>query len=1048
MNSEKVQGLPLSQCREALENLVSTFKVEDPLYPVTVIGPSVYANLSLRHRLARTGFANVRFMALPRLSELLGAPALSQEGRRPLTPILENAAVRAVAAEASGPLEAVKNHPATVRSLRNGFRSLRHASKEALVHLEGRGPLRKELVRLFGRFREHSRGYYDREDLAESAARAVGDGRASSAVADLGFIIFYLPRELTRGERDLIKALLAKGQGGVILGLSGDDTADAPVFAVGEMLGQEGLPQSGQIPPTTEENTRLLIAPDPHQEVRWAIRNTVKGAEEGVPFHRMAVLYRTSDPYAKLIGEELELTGIPAAGPASVTLAETAAGRTLLGLLKLAEGDLNRREVTDWLTGCPIKAPQKLGGDLNPSLWDAITKKAGVVQGLEQWSHRLQGYGEDLEQVARRGVDLGEITEARAEAMQAEARSTRVLKEFVEELYDRTRAPQEGSPWREFSRWAKFLLSQYLGSGEDLPQVEEGSLERVTQQLEELEGVDALEPAGTNLARFQEAVVEALKSSVGHVGTTGQGLFVGPVGVVTGMDFELVHIVGMTEGAFPPLTAEEPLLPDEDRQAAGGASEGLSLQRSRRAEERYAFLAALESGASRVLSFPQADPSAQRTNYPSQWFLEQASQLEDARLYTSSLLGLKERPWLTCVSSMEHLLTQAAEEGAADPHEYNLSLLWTWKGEGGRLADHPLVGGQVKDALEMREKRESRELSRWDGDLSQMPEEFKEEQVKRLFSPTSLERWAKCPFSYYLGSVLGIGNIEDPEEIFEISPLEKGLLIHQILEEFMGRVKQMGELPGPTQSWREKDRQLLREVALEAFQRAKARGVTGKEVIWQAVQEEILSDLDIFLREDLKVRSQLGLTPSLVEPEFGSGKDWPEVLLELEDGEVVRFRGMIDRVDGDAAGEEVVVIDYKTGRSGQYSALNKDAVDGGKRLQLPIYALAARGALGEKTKVKAVYWFISSRGGFSLRPESPMDLEVVEKRAKHAISTVIQGIRGGIFPANPGGGSSEGFGNCRNCDFNSLCPSRRDVHWDRKSIDPRLSPYIALSAES
>ena len=86
-----------SESKELLRQFVASLKTEDALAPVTVVGPSTYANLSLRHYLGRFGFANVRFFVPPRLSELLGAPSLAARGRRPLTSVLESAAVRAVA---------------------------------------------------------------------------------------------------------------------------------------------------------------------------------------------------------------------------------------------------------------------------------------------------------------------------------------------------------------------------------------------------------------------------------------------------------------------------------------------------------------------------------------------------------------------------------------------------------------------------------------------------------------------------------------------------------------------------------------------------------------------------------------------------------------------------------------------------------------------------------------------------------------------------------------------------------------------------------------
>ena len=128
-----------SHARERLFTLVEDLKGGDPLAPVSVVVPSTYAGLDLRHELGRRGSTNVHFLALSRLSELLGAPSLAAQGRRPLTPLVEAAAVRAVASEARGPLEPVRQHPALNSTLQTTFRELRHASEQGLAALTALG---------------------------------------------------------------------------------------------------------------------------------------------------------------------------------------------------------------------------------------------------------------------------------------------------------------------------------------------------------------------------------------------------------------------------------------------------------------------------------------------------------------------------------------------------------------------------------------------------------------------------------------------------------------------------------------------------------------------------------------------------------------------------------------------------------------------------------------------------------------------------------------------------------------------------------------------
>ena len=1036
----------------SLEGLVRGVQQGDPFAPVTVIGPSTYSNLTLRHTLARSGFANVRFMVFSRLAEYLGAPLLAAQGKRPLTPILESASVRAVTAQTTGILSGVRSHPSTIRSVRNAFRQLRQEPSVQLDALRGQDQLRRELVELYRTFRQQTREFYDPEDLSAAAAAAVRS-RSAPGLDDLGLILVFQPRRISLAQRSLLEALAQWRRCSVILGLTGDDEADLPIdglaLELSPFLGQpqRRIPDSGSRPPVFSAPGReLLIAPDPHEEVRWVIRHLVQRAEQGTPLRRMAVLYGPQSPYTTLAREELELSGIPVTGPNPSPLGKTAVGRTLTALIRLSSLDFPRDIVMSWVKGCPVRPFSENKPDgFSPSNWDAISRKAGIVGGMEQWKERLERYAWEQERLSHTREEKGEISEARARLMRAEAGTAGELRQFIVTLAEDLSPPGEGSSWEAFSGWARRLVDRYLDDSQ-IPDLELAALERTRDILSELAAADEVSSSPT-LSVFQEALHEALETSVGHSGVTGQGVFVGPIAAAAGMSFDVVHLVGMIEGAVPPPVRDDPLLPE-----ASLTGPGRSRRQERLAQERYTFLSALASAPEVTLSFPRASPPGHRGHFPSRWFLEQATALEGAVVHTSNLWSLGDRPWLTIVTSMEESL--ASMPGAADPHEYDLESFWRWNSSGRELQSHPLAHSvHLGKALSRgRTHYGSRNFTRWDGNLSGVAQgsAWSQRLGTSALSPTSLERWASCPFSYFLGQVLGISSLDTPEEIYTLSAMDKGNLVHKILEEFIAKVMVEGSLPRPGEEWSVEHREILNRVAAAAFSEAESRGITGKPLLWRLDQDDIFQDLDSFLEADADLRRQYGLSPGYLEARFGMGGEdsWPAAEWRLADGSSIRFRGMIDRVDTDATRQKALVLDYKSGSAGSYSGLKKDPIDQGKRLQLAVYSLAAQNALGPEASVQAAYWFVSSRGGFERIPSEPLEIsaEEVRQRVAEGVSTISSGIRGGLFPANPGPPDGMGdFQNCRYCDFKSLCPSRRDILWERKKGHPLLTSYLELS---
>jgi RecB family exonuclease len=350
--------------------------------------------------------------------------------------------------------------------------------------------------------------------------------------------------------------------------------------------------------------------------------------------------------------------------------------------------------------------------------------------------------------------------------------------------------------------------------------------------------------------------------------------------------------------------------------------------------------------------------------------------------------------------------------------------------------------------------RGSSEFTGYDGNLESVAGGLRKLAggLSRLhpISPSGVETWAACPFRYFLGRVLEVEPTERPEddESWAISAIDRGSLIHQILEDFFGRLRAGGR-PGPSETYTQADRDLMDQLARENFQRVEALGQTGYRLAWLNEQTAIQLDLRTVLSKDEEFRSQLAVQPEFFEQGFGWSEGWPAAEVQLADGTVVRLRGYIDRVDlGD---EEAYVTDYKTGSNYPKKDFDEDPVVAGTKVQLAVYSNAVRRFLetaGKKAgQVTASYWFISTKGKFARIEVS--DPAAADQRLAEIMSVVNQGLVAGAFPQVPGedqGGMPRrpAFSNCVFCDYNRVCPTGRDQIFERKKDQAGASLHQLL----
>jgi hypothetical protein len=1025
----------------ALHGAVASAKAGDPLATVTVVVPSNHVGVAARRQLASgalgpvagagTGVAAVTFLTTYRLAELLGAPTLAASGRRPVSmPVLAAAMRRELAAD-PGLFGPVAEHPATESALVATYRELRECAPAALDVLAQQGARAAEVVRLHRAVRARLEAqWYDEQDLLVAAAGV----DPAHAARELGALVVYLPQRLPQHSARLLSTLAQHLPLQVVAGRTGDDRADAEVLVALDRLGVPRSPAPPIPPPVAAGRTSILTASDGDEEVRAAVRAVVDAARDGVRLDRIAVLHASPEPYARLAHEQLQAAGIPTNGAAVVPLSARMAGRTLLDLLTLPVGGYRRQDVFAWLSAAPILHDGRWAPTAS---WERLSREASIVGGPEQWDLHLERLAQQQEQRAESAARDDDAPEWQVERAKRNAELARSLRRFVLRLVgDLGRAAVQPRRWSEHAAWAQTRLHRYLGDAgrrESWPDVENRACERIELALLRLRALDDIEgPVGLDV--FSRTLQLELEQDLGRVGRFGDGVLVGSIEMGIGLDLDLVVVLGLAEGLFPATVRDDSLLPDRERSRTGGE---LPLRSDRVDRQHRQLLGALAGAARQLLCVPRGDLRRSAERVPSRWVLELAGALaDDGRRWWADDLHRAEPPWVREVASFDAGLRSLASPATEQEHRLRALLA-----AGGDLAAGDAATVQAAEVLAA---RRSAAFTRFDGNLAGLPIPS---PIDRTTSPTRLERWADCPHRHLVEDLLDAAPIENPEDVLAITPIDKGNLIHDALEEFLCRVldRPAGERPGPGIPWTGEDVDLLDEIGRVQCDRYEGLGLTGRPIFWRRDRRRILNDLIELLVRDSGDRRDAITEPFAAELAFGMDGDLGAVELSLPDGRVLRVRGRIDRIDLAADGT-VHVTDYKTGsyHEGYRGILNGDPISHGTKLQLPIYGLAGRLAVDDPTRrVRADYWFVTTRGGFDRCGYEITD-EVLD-RTRDVVGQIVSGIEAGLFPPHPEPRSTYFRIACHVCNPDGLGTAELRSQWERKRHDPVLARYADLA---
>ncbi len=1014
-------------------SVLADIKRDDALRRVTVLVPTQLCGVIVLRRLAhgvggRSGVAGLSVLTVDRLAEQLATPSLAGRGRRPATDPVLAAAWRRALVEAPGVFGPVGVHPATVRALVAAHRELREVDDAGLDAIAGTGEsIATDLVRLHRKVVGLlSDGWYDVTDLRLAAIHALRD--RPQLGQEIGAVVVFLPQDLPVGAAALLAELSKAGDVRVIAALGGARGADAGVLA---SLGRlhHGLPEA----PLVEEAlaARIVHASDADDEVRCVVR-MLCAALRSAPAHRVAVLYGAVQPYARLLAEHLAEAGIGWSGPGVRPTVARTLPRALLDLFGLPDHGWRRDEVLAVLSAAPLHTPD--GQGVPASRWERISRIAGVVAG-EDWDIRLNHYaagqrGAADREKASEAPRAGLIARYERDAAAAEA-----LCEFVAGLRSRLHRGACLRTWPELSGWALEMFGALvadLDGGTWLPEAEARAAEKIERTLSGLAGLGAVE-ATADLTALRLALDLELADDLPRHGRFGEGVLVGPLSAAVGLDVDAVFVVGLAEDLVPGQIGADAVLPDRVRCVTGGQ---LASLRERVDRTHRHLLAALAAAPDPVVSFPRGDLRRSSSQLPSRWLLPSLRALSGGEALPAT--GWHTTPGL--LGSPSYAASLAATDELATGQEWRLRAVTAARSRGGSVVEALPADVVLTRAVAMLRARSSVALTRFDGDLSGL--DVPDPTSGPAVSPTALEAWARCPHAYFVGRMLWVEPVQSPEERLQIGHLELGNLFHTVLDVFFTQQSRAGAIPGGAEPWTPEQRAQLAGIARQVGADLVTRGATGHPLLWRQELGRVLSDLDLLLDDDETLRAHTGRRQERSELDFGHHSVAP-VEVRLPEGRVIRLRGSADRVD--RAGDTITVVDYKTGHAQPYAGLSEaDPTGGGLKLQLPVYAYAARAALGTPhAPVVAEYWFLRrDRGKRVTLPLSPQ----VERAYAEALAVITDAIASGLFPHRPPTQDSWGgdFIECPYCDPDGLGVAEHRHRWSHTRQDPRLAAYLRL----
>lgn len=740
----------------------------------------------------------------------------------------------------------------------------------------------------------------------------------------------------------------------------------------------------------------------------------------GYRFNEIGVTARTLDPYSPFLQSIFDRHRIPFQTTASRPLIHEPICKLVLQLASLPLSDFYRGSVLDVVTSPLYKTDlfDDLSESYRPDLWKVLVQALHITREVGEW-RRL----ERASQAALIVEEEESLIGSRAIATGVIDLLWRVVAQLME---DCSHLPSRGTIGQMVTA-CRILVERRLRR----PDAAELSAEsaQIVHRPGLWDAIDhvwgtllELEPLTEELtwAEFVELLTHTFeRTRIPLRDGSPRGVMVLDVMAARGIPFKALFMLGLNEKVFPRYIREDAFLRDRHRRVLE-ATLGFKIDEKLTAyeEEMLLFRLLCQATSQRLyLSYQRADEAGR--------MLATSSYIEDAR----RRFGAHEQP----IDVVPRRVTDRVMQRPMITRFLPPPELTQWMALNGQdpidlvqALGRDVAGFQHAHAALDRIEEEGSRLNSFDGMVGAVEPHWAR-LMDRGVAPTPIERYARCPFQYFASDVLrlepGRGSILQQPDAALV-----GTLCHAALRRCYEQLVQSGW--PVVQATDEMKKQAICISVEQAAIDLEAEHRTGHYLLWELLKEQIVMLVAAAVEADEAEQTEFPYQPIAFEVD-GEGAI-PDIL----DGDSLKIRGRIDRLDRHRNSGALRVVDYKfklgSAMKPEDRNLTQSAVRG-SRMQPPFYSCLA--VSGRPTARHVQFLFLAPTWPKQIDRSSfdpPSWASETGRLIHQSIKTVIDGVRAGRFFILP-----DGY--CDNCEFRVICRREHAPTWWRayRATEPK-----------